>query len=227
MRTTLAFDVYGTLVNPLAIADHLQSTVGDQATRFAELWRAKQLEYAFRRAVMRAYRPFAVCTWQSLLFTEQSLGTVLPEESRRMLIERYKSLPPFPDATLGLASLKRAGHRLAAFSNGEAQTIRGVLENANLLSHFDDVISADEVRTFKPDPAVYAHAVERLGQTPSTLWLVSSNPWDIIGASTVGLRTVWIKRDPKAVFDPWEIEPELVVSGLDQLTPLLTGTLLT
>src|SRR5262245_15282629 len=221
MRTTIACDVYGTLVNPLAIAGHLKSLIGDQAARFAELWRAKQLEYSFRRGVMHAYRPFSVCTWQSLLYTEQSLGLVLPEEARRMLIERYKSLPPFPDAAPGLASLKRAGHRLAAFSNGEAQTIRGVLENANLSSLFDDVISADEVRTFKPDSAVYAHAVERLGHTPSALWLVSSNPWDIIGASTAGLRTVWIKRDPKAVFDPWEVEPKLVVSGLNRLAPLL------
>jgi 2-haloacid dehalogenase len=48
MRTAIAFDVYGTLVNQLAIAHHLTSLVGDQATRFAELWRAKQLEYSFR-----------------------------------------------------------------------------------------------------------------------------------------------------------------------------------
>lgn len=224
MRTTIAFDVYGTLVNPLAIADHLKSLVGDQAASFAALWRAKQLEFSFRRGLMRAYRPFSVCTWQALLYSEQCFDMVLPEDSRRMLIERYQYLPPFPDAAHGLVSLKRAGYRLAAFSNGEAQTIRGVLENANLLSLLEDVISADEVRTFKPDPAVYAHAVERLGQTPSATWLMSSNPWDIIGASTAGLRTVWIKRDPKAVFDPWEVEPTLVVSGLDQLAPLLRST---
>src|SRR5215475_1113605 len=123
MRTAIACDVYGTLVNPLAIADHLRSLVGEQAARFAELWRAKQLEYSFRRGLMRAYRPFSVCTWQSLLYTEQSLGMVLPEESRTMLIEHYQYLPPFPDAAHGLASLKRAGHRLAAFSNGETQII--------------------------------------------------------------------------------------------------------
>src|SRR5262245_16157171 len=104
MRTTIACDVYGTLVNPLAIANHLKPMVGDQAARFAELWRAKQLEYSFRRGGMCTYRPFSVCTWQSLLFTEQALGLVLPEAARRMLIERYKSLPPFPDAAPGLAA---------------------------------------------------------------------------------------------------------------------------
>jgi 2-haloacid dehalogenase len=224
MRTAIAFDIYGTLVNPLAIADHLKSLVGDLAVRFAELWRTKQLEYSFRRGLMRAYRPFSVCTWESLLYTEKALGIVLAEESRTMLMERYKNLPPFPDAAPGLASLKRGGHFLAAFSNGEAEAVRGVLENAELLSLLDDVVSADEVRTFKPDPAIYTHAVERLGATANLTWLVSSNPFDIIGAKTAGLRTAWVKRDPKAIFDPWGIEPDLVLSGLDQLAPLLGST---
>lgn len=224
MRTAIALDVYGTLVDPLAIADHLKLLVGDQAARFAELWRRKQLEYSFRRGLMRAYRPFSVCTRESLLYAERALGMVLTEHSRTMLIERYKYLPPFPDAAPGLASLKRGGHLLAAFSNGEADAIRSVLGNAELLSLLDDVVSADEVGTFKPDPAVYAHAVQRLGRAANATWLVSSNPFDIIGAKTAGLRAAWIKRDPNAVFDPWGVEPDLVLSGLDELAPILGST---
>lgn len=90
-----------------------------------------------------------------------------------------------------------------------------------MLSLLDDVVSADEVRTFKPDPAVYSHAVQRLGHTANATWLVSSNPFDIIGAKNAGLRTAWVKRDPKAVFDPWGVEPDLVLSGLEQLAPRL------
>jgi 2-haloacid dehalogenase len=220
MRTTIAFDVYGTLVSPLAIADHLKSLAGERAASFAELWRTKQLEYSFRRGLMRSYRPFSVCTWEALLYTEKALGIVLAEGARTTLIEHYKDLPPFPDAAPGLASIKTDGHFLAAFSNGEAEVIRTVLEKAGLLSFLDDVVSADEVRTFKPDPAIYAHAVKRLGQNANATWLVSSNPFDIIGAKSAGLRTAWVKRDPNAVFDPWGVEPDLVVSGLDQLAPL-------
>jgi len=87
--TAIAFDVYGTLVDPLAIADHRKPLVGDQAARFAELWRWKQLEYSFRRGLMPAYRPFSVCTWESLLYTERALSIVLTEDSRAMLMERY------------------------------------------------------------------------------------------------------------------------------------------
>jgi 2-haloacid dehalogenase len=222
IRTAIALDVYGTLVNPLAIADDLKSVVGDHAVRFAELWRAKQLEYSFRRGLMRAYRPFSVCTCESLLYTEKTVGIVLASESRTMLMERYKNLPPFADAAPGLASLKRGGHFIAAFSNGEAEEVRGLLEKAQLLSLLDDVVSADEIRTFKPDPAIYRHAVERLGGTADTTWLVSSNPFDVIGAKTAGLRTAWVKRHQHAVFDPWGVEPDFVLSGLDQLAPLLS-----
>jgi 2-haloacid dehalogenase len=153
MPATIAFDVYGTLVNPLGIADYLKSLVGDQAARFAELWRAKQLEYSFRRALMRAYRPFSICTWESLLYTEKVLGIVLAEESRAMLINRYKSLPAFPDAAPGLRSLKVRGHFLAAFSNGEVDAVREVLQSAELLHFLDDILSVDDVKSFKPDPA--------------------------------------------------------------------------
>jgi 2-haloacid dehalogenase len=137
-------------------------------------------------------------------------------------MQQYKKLPPFPEAALGLTSLKNAGNLLSPFSNREAAVVRGVLENARLLPLFDDIVSANEVRTFKPDPAIYAHAVQRLGQAANTLWLVSSNPFDIIGAKTAGLRVAWVKRDPKTVFDPWEIEPDLLVSGLDQLASLIS-----
>jgi 2-haloacid dehalogenase len=221
MRTAIAFDVYGTLVNPLAMASHLKSLVGDLAGHFAELWRTKQLEYSFRRGLMRAYQPFSVCTWEALLYTEKALEVVLGEESRAMLMQHYKNLPPFPDAQPGLTSLKSDERLLAAFSNGEAEVVREVLEHAKLLPLLDDVISADEVRTFKPDPIIYAHAVKRLGQDANATWLVSSNPFDLIGAKTAGLRAAWIKRDPKAVFDPWGVELDLVVSGLDQLAPQL------
>jgi 2-haloacid dehalogenase len=222
MEAAIAFDVYGTLVNPLAIAEHLKPLVGEHASRFAELWRTKQLEYSFRRGLMRAYRPFSVCIREALLYTEKALGLVLAEESRAELMRRYRKLPPYPDSAPGLTSIKASGSFLAAFSNGEAEAVRALLENAELLSLLDDVISTDEVKTFKPDPAVYAHAVKRLGQ-PTATWLVSSNAFDIVGAKAAGLRTAWVKRDPNAVFDPWGIDPDLTLSSLDQLVALLAS----
>ena len=69
-KTTLAFDVYGTLIDPLGIAATLQGFIGERAIPFAQAWRDKQLEYLFRRALMRDYRDFPTCTRQSLEFVD-------------------------------------------------------------------------------------------------------------------------------------------------------------
>jgi 2-haloacid dehalogenase len=92
----LGFDVYGTLVDPLALAEPLQALVGEQAVRFAELWRTKQLEYSFRRGLMQRYVDFDACTRQALLYTQQALRCDLPESDQGRLLETYLYLPTFP-----------------------------------------------------------------------------------------------------------------------------------
>lgn len=217
----LGFEVYGTLVDPLAMAEPLEALVGEQAGRFAELWRSKQLEYVLRRGLMRRYADFDVCTRQALHYAQQVLGCVLPESDEGRLLEAYLYLPPFPEVVSSLAALKAAGHRLAAFSNGVESSIRALLSNAEVLAQLEDVISVDDLRTFKPDPAVYEYLARRLETAPNETWLASSSPWDVIGAKAAGLRAAWIQRQPEAVFDPWDVEPDLVVASLDELATSL------
>jgi len=66
MALTLAFDVYGTLIDTSGVTLALQQHVGDRAGAFARLWREKQLEYSFRRGLMQRYEPFTVCTQNAL-----------------------------------------------------------------------------------------------------------------------------------------------------------------
>lgn len=213
----LGFDVYGTLVDPLALADPLQALVGDQAVQFANLWRFKQLEYAFRRGLMRRYADFDACTRQALVYTQRALRCQLPESDQDRLLEAYLYLPMFPEVPAGLAALQAQGHQRIAFSNGVEASIRALLANVGLLPFVDDVVSVDDLRTFKPDPEVYAYLARRTGRPVAETWLVSSNAWDVIGAKAAGLRAVWVQRRADVVFDPWDVEPDLVVSRLDEL----------
>ena len=52
----------------------------------------------------------------------------------------------------------------------------------------------EDVRIYKPSPAVYQHASAALSIAPQELAFVSANAWDIAGASSAGLRTIWINR---------------------------------
>ncbi|MGH7838261.1 MAG: haloacid dehalogenase type II [Candidatus Binataceae bacterium] len=221
MAIGIGIDVYGTLIDPLGMSEHLRPLIADvsgaAAEKIAGSWRARQLEYTFRRAAMGAYENFDVCTRDALRFVFDSLKIALSSAEEARLLEAYQSLAPYPDALAGLLELKRRGYKLAAFSNGVEATLRKLLGEAGLLDQFDTIISADALKTFKPDPRVYRYLVERLGTTLGETWLISSNAFDVIGAKAAGLHAAWIRRDPATVFDPWGMQPDLVAPSLAEL----------
>jgi len=222
MTRTFALDVYGTLVDPLGITSRLRRFVGDQqAPAFAQAWRDRQLEYTFRRALMRCYRDFAVCTREALVNTDARFGTGLSPSAIEALSSGYLELPAYPEAPEAVASLRSAGHRVYAFSNGRPDDLHRLLGFAGLLDLLDGVVSVDPVASFKPDPAVYAHFLQSVGCVAATTWLVSGNPFDVIGARSAGWNAVWVRRDPAAVFDPWGIEPTTVVPSLRDLVGMV------
>jgi 2-haloacid dehalogenase len=217
VTSVLAFDVYGTLIDPFHMEEHLRAVFGHRAREATELWRGKQIEYSFRRALMKKYQNFDVCTAQALHFVCRQFNISIEEETIRNLLEKYLQLPAYPDVPGALAELEAHGYKLVACSNGTESAVRGLLERAGVLSRFSGIVSVDPLGTFKPDPAVYEHLVARVHAEKERVWLISSNPFDVIGANACGLRTVWVQRDTKKLFDPWEFEPDLVVHGLEEL----------
>ena len=217
MNLTLGFDVYGTLIDTHGVKLALQEHLGERVEGFSRLWREKQLEYSFRRGLMQNYVDFSRCTSQALEYACLEYGLSLNEGQKERLLATYRELPPFEDAISGLERSRQEGFFLYAFSNGSAEAVRGLLQSAGLLDFFIDVISVEDLRTFKPSPAVYCHFLRRTGTLGSQAWMVSSNPFDVLGAVSAGMRAAWVRRSESAIFDPWELEPTLVVSGLEEL----------
>jgi len=217
MPATLAFDVYGTLVDTNGVVSLLKGMVGDRAAEFAQRWRDKQLEYSFRRALMRRYEPFAVCVSQSLQYVCDSMAVDLTSDQKQSLLEFFRKLPTFDDVEPALATLQERGFHLYAFSNGQANAVEGLLSNAGIRDYFDGIVSVDDVQSFKPDAAVYRHFLKQAGSDANNTWLISGNPFDVIGAMSAGLKGAWVKRSPQAVFDPWELDADVVISSLAEL----------
>ncbi len=134
------------------------------------------------------------------------------------MLDSYLHLPPFPDVPSGLAMLKRAGHKLVALTNGTERSVRTLLQHAGISGHLETILSADSLGTFKPDPSVYAllNTVGSVRGQPR--WLVSGNPFDVIGAKAAGLKAAWLRRDPQHSFDPWEFPADLIVRTLGELS---------
>ena len=217
MVTTLAFDVYGTLIDTHGVVTLLEELVGDKAKDFSRIWRDKQLEYSFRKGLMQNYETFAVCTRQSLDYTCASYGATLSAEQKKELMAIYRVLPAFDDAKEGLTRLKETGNRLFAFSNGAAEALEILLNNAGIRELFLGVVSVDDIKSFKPNPAVYSHFLRKSGATGAESWLISCNPFDVIGAISAGMKSAWVRRSPEAIFDPWGIEPTITVGSLVEL----------
>jgi 2-haloacid dehalogenase len=221
MSITIAFDVYGTLIDTAGIVTALKKLVGERAGAFSDLWRSKQLEYSFRRGLMQNYRDFSVCTSNALDFCCETLQVEMSNDKRAGLLEAYRYLPAFADAEQGLERLKAAGCRLYAFSNGKPDDVRNLLQQARIDHYLEGVVSTDEIKSFKPNPAVYAHFLRQAGACGADAWLISGNPFDVIGAISAGMRGAWVKRSPQAVFDPWEIQPTLTVGSIVELCQAL------
>jgi 2-haloacid dehalogenase len=84
---------------------------------------------------------------------------------------------------------------------------------ANLGADLDAVLSVDAIGVYKPQPAVYAMVTDRFGVAPAEVAFVSSNRWDVMGATAFGFRCVWVNRanlpDEYPELVPVQIVPDL------------------
>lgn len=223
MSVTLAFDVYGTLIDTQGVVSKLQEFVGDKAASFSQTWREKQLEYTFRRGLMQNYQNFAVCTSNALDYTCTFYKENLSIQQRQALLDVYRTLPAFQDVQAGLTQLQAAGCQLYAFSNGRRDAVETLLVTAGIRELFLGVISTDDIQSFKPNPAVYRHFLTESKASASKAWLVSSNSFDVIGAISAGMNAAWLRRSQEAIFDPWGIDPTITVASLLELTEKLAN----
>jgi len=216
---TLAFDVYATLINTYGMVDLLQRYIGDdKAVAFATLWRDKQLEYSFRRSMMNRYEPFYTCTSDALNFCIEKFAVNISRDQHFSLVKRYQSLPVFKDVVKSLAILsERSDMQIFALTNGPLEDVEKLFEDVAINQYFKDIISADEIRKYKPDPAVYQHFLDRTGASAESSWLISGNAFDVMGAHSFGMNSVWIKRSLDQQYDSWGPQPTQTITSMSQL----------
>jgi 2-haloacid dehalogenase len=216
----LVFDAYGTLFDVHSVVEQCDELWPGKGLLLSQLWRTKQLEYSWLRSLMRRYQDFAQVTDAALGYACAALGLPLDGERRRRLIGAYRELATFPEVRGALAALKASKIRLAILSNGSPAMLRPLVAHAGLGELIGTVLSVDPRKIYKPAPAVYRLAVERLRVPKRSLGFVSSNCWDACGAKSFGFRTFWINRTGAPV-DALGVAPDHVIGGLDELPGLI------
>ncbi|ASR37152.1 haloacid dehalogenase, type II [Prauserella marina] len=197
----LVFDVLGTLVDEPAgiragIREFAPTLSDEEVERLSREWQHHVGEQQ-RRVVAgeRPYVPSDVLDREAAERVARATGTGEPAEIDALALSRPS---PWPDVARGLERL--AGHfPLVALSNASRTALLRLDAGAGLRWH--QAVSAQDVRSYKPDPAVYELAIEVAGVAAERLLMIAAYAWDLRAARKAGLRTAYVARpvgDPPA-----------------------------
>lgn len=213
------FDAYGTLFDLDRIVTTSRDVLGEKAGPLSDLWRRKQLEYAWLRSLMGRHADFWHVTGESLDYAMTALGIADPA-LRAKLMEAYLSPPVFPEVTDTLKTLRAAEFKLAILSNGSPTMLTSAVKSASLNDLLDKSLSVEPAGIFKPHPSVYRLATDTFDCQPPQIAFISSNGWDVAGAAAFGFQTVWVNRR-KAPREILPAGPHKEIATLVELPGLL------
>jgi 2-haloacid dehalogenase len=103
-------------------------------------------------------------------------------------------LRAYPDVKRSLQDLKAAGFRLAFLSNMTPVMLEAGIKNSGLENLFNEILSTDQVRTYKPDPKAYQLGLDALHLNRNQILFVPFAGWDLAGAQWFGYPTFWVNR---------------------------------
>ncbi|KAF4126076.1 2-haloacid dehalogenase [Geosmithia morbida] len=233
----IAFDLFGTILSTASIARSLADLYGPEtAQKVADIARTLQLEYTWRANSMGVYEPLDDLTRHSFREAVVAAGcsSALSSSQEDVIMRAYDRLDLFPDVRSGLERLVKDGVDAWAFSNGTRSMMQATLSSAAASASPDGdlvgrvfptrkMVSVDDVGVFKPHPSAYQYmreVVEGVDSHGKALWLVSSNPFDVVGATAAGYWTAWIDRNGKGWVDglgsAMNMGPTVVVGGMDE-----------
>lgn len=188
----VVFDAYGTLYDVQSVEKVTNDAYPGYGAIITQIWRLKQLEYTWLRTLMKRYEDFSLITEQSLTYTLRCLGLKEDPAILARIMDKYVHLDLYPDAVSALEKMRE--RKLAILSNGSTAMLNDLVKNTGLDKILTATISIDSKRMFKPSPEAYTLIQSHLGVAPSEVLFVSSNPFDVCGAKSFGLRVAWIER---------------------------------
>lgn len=216
----LVLDVNETLSDVAALGARF-ADVGAPAA-LATPWFTGVLRDGFVLTILGGSRPFAEVAADGLrtvLSAQAALDRPLDDAVAHVLAG-FSELPVHADVAAGLPRLAAGGVRMITLSNGSTSVADSILRRAGLRDTVEDVLSVEDAGAWKPEPRAYAYGVRRAQVSERAAMMVACHPWDLAGADAAGYRTAYVDRTGA----PWPSvfpEPDLVVSGFDELADVL------
>jgi 2-haloacid dehalogenase len=211
----IAFDGF-TVFDGRPVAAMAERVFPEHGEELGALWRTRQFEYTWLRTVGQRYVDFWQITEEALTFACKSLKLEPTAADRDRLMHCYLELKAWPDALTALKGLKAKGLRLAFLSDFTAKMLDQAVKNSGLEGIFDDHLSTDRVKAFKPDPRAYGMAMNAFGLRKEEIVFAAFGGWDAMGSKWFGYPTFWVNR-AHAVVEELGMVPDGVGGDLNDL----------
>jgi 2-haloacid dehalogenase len=181
------------------------------------------LQSAFAITVAGIYADFGAVARAALRMTAERRGVELTEQGLMQILGGIRSLPAHPEAPASLKRLQSAGFRMAALTNSARKVLESQVSAAGISEYFEQLLTVDTVRQFKPAAAVYQSAAASLGVETRNIRMVAAHSWDVGGALRAGCAAAFVAR-PGMVLDPLFDKPDIVGRDLAEIVDRILAT---
>lgn len=212
---TLTFDSFTTIVDVWSSTIQNLSEYVENPESIATLWRSRAVDYRMVSTFTGTYETYTQTTREALEYSLAAHDVDLRSEQVDELASVFYDLEVFDDVRPSMERLSDLGYDLYMVSNGDPNILESMVSKAEIEDLIDGTVSADEIESYKPDRRIYEHASDKIGTPIGNIAHVATPWYDIYGADSVGMQTVWVNRKD----DPWETfdgGPDRIVDSLEE-----------
>jgi 2-haloacid dehalogenase len=211
----VAFDGFA-IFDPRPITAMSETLFPGRGKDLAAAWKTRQFEYTWLRTMMGSYVDFWQVTDEALTFAGAQLALEITAAKRMRLMDEFINLKAWADVLPTLTVLRQAGIRLAFLNNFSKSMLDANVHSAGLQGFFEEHLSTDLVRAYKPDPRAYRMGLDHFKLPLEQIAFAAFGGWDAAGAKRFGYWTFWCNR----LGAPAEVlgaNPDAAGSGLTEL----------
>lgn len=211
-------DVYGTLLNMDEIKARINNMMNSK--RGYTFWMELLTEYCLVSNCTGRFHDFSSIAAATLQMAARIFRRQISEVQINDAVTMLRHLPIHETAQQGLSVLYNQNFKIAALTNSSEPIVRERMERTGLISYFEEVLSAGQIKKYKPATEVYRWAAEKLNIDPARVLMASLHSWDLAGAETAGMQTAFINHEKQLLYPLCPI-PRFVCNNLAELAEQL------
>lgn len=214
----IVLDIYETLLDMSEVKRKVNSLLDSR--RGYIIWFELFMQYCFVDNCTIQFNDFTAIAKATMQMAAFKLNITVTENDVNNALEVLKHLPIRDGVQPGLSALLDEGYRIAALTNSPEDILRERMERTGLISYFECVLSAEQVKKYKPSLEVYRWAAKKMNAKEKEMLFVSAHGWDIAGAYNAGMETAFMQLDNEILY-PLAPQPSFTCSSLPDLATQL------